>query len=169
MSNAITSENGEPSILGVVLRVTGAMIVSCLLFLALGMTVVGWKVCCDLGSSEFVERDAAVSSVVDEMGPEWPFQSIEVDTNNTGDILIQRNWLGINELQAIVFNADHEREIAESNKVDPALATDTEWVFHNDYERGGGVILKSAAVATFVLVAALRLLRFTSRGAKTFF
>ena len=147
MDNSITTENGEPPILPLVVRATAAMILGSFLFLGLGMTVVGWKVCCDLGSTEFTERDLAISFVVEEMKPEWPFQSIELDTNNAGDILIQRNWLGLNELQATIHNADHEREVAESNQLEPTLAADTEWVFYNDFERGNGVTAKSGLVA----------------------
>ena len=153
MDDVRALEDGEPRILPLVLRVTAAMIAGSLLFLALGMTVVGWKVCCDLGSTEFTDRDAAIESVVDGMGPVWPFQSIEVASNNAGDILIQRNWLGMSELQATINNADHERKIAADNELEPAFASDTEWIFHNDYERAGAVILKSAVVALGIVIA----------------
>ena len=155
MSDVPALEEREPSILGLVLRVTAAMIAGCLLFLALGMTIVGWKVCCDLGSSEFIDRDEAVGFVIDDMGPVWPFQSIEVTTNNSGDILLQRNWLGMSELQATIFNADHERKMAADNDLEPAFSDDTEWIFHNDYERGAGVHAKSAVVAIGIVLAFL--------------
>jgi hypothetical protein len=151
MADVQAVENDQPSLLPLVLGVTVAMVVASVLFLVLGMTVVGWKVCCDLGMSEFTDRDAAVEAVVDGMGPVWPFQSIELDTNNAGDILVQRNWLGVSELQAIIFNADHERIVAEGNDLEPAFAAGTEWVFHNDYERGAGVTAKSALVGVGVI------------------
>jgi hypothetical protein len=157
MRNFDALESREPSILGLALRVTASMIAGCLLFLALGMTMVGWKVCCDLGSSEFTERDEAVRFVVEDMGPVWPFQSIEVATNNSGDVLLQRNWLGMSELQATIFNADHERKVAADNDLEPAFSDDAEWIFHNDYERGAGVQAKSAVVALGMVLAFLGL------------
>jgi hypothetical protein len=166
MSDVSALDEREPSILGLVLRVVAAMIAGCLLFLALGMTIVGWKVCCDLGSSEFTDRDDAVQFVVDDMGPVWPFQSIEVTTNNSEDILMQRNWLGMSELQATIFNADHERKMAADNDLEPAFSDDTEWIFHNDYERGAAVHAKSAVVAIGIVLAFLGL-RFLVRKAKT--
>ena len=59
-------------------------------------------------------------------------------------------------------NADHERKIAESNQLEPSFGAETEWVFHNDYERGAGVIAKSAVVALSMAVAFL-MLRFLAR------
>ena len=165
MDDVRALEDGEPRILPLVLRVTAAMVAGCLLFLALGMTVVGWKVCCDLGSSEFTDRGEAVRFVVEDMGPVWPFQSIEVATNNSGDILLQRNWLGMSELQATVFNADHERKMAADNDLEPAFSDDTKWIFHNDYERGAGVNAKSAVVALCIVLAFLGL-RFLLRKSR---
>ena len=163
MSTSGALEISEPRILPVVLRAVAAVILASILFLTLGMTVVGWKICCTLETDEFTERNDAIESVVDGMGPVWPFQSIEMGTNNAGDILIQRNWLGVVELQATLNNADHEREVAENNQLEPSFDSDTEWVFHKDYERGAGVTLKSGLMAVAVVSVVFLALRFTQR------
>jgi hypothetical protein len=155
------SDERAPSILLLLLRVSAATITGILLFFFLGLSVVGWKICCDFGTREFVQRSEAVEAVVEGMGPVWPFQSIETQTNNSGDVLIERHWLGITELRAIVNNADHERSVAEGNDLKPTFGPDTEWLFHNSYERRSGVLLKSGLVGVLVAALMVLLLRVT--------
>jgi hypothetical protein len=95
------------------------------------------------------------------MGPAWPFQSIEVQSNNAGDVLVERHWLGVTELRAIVSNAEHERTIAEDNDLQPTFGAEAEWLFHNSYERRTGVLLKSGLIAVAIALLMLVLLRVT--------
>jgi len=155
-----TEERG-PSVLLLLLRVGAATVTGMLLFFFLGFAVVGWKICCDFGTREFVQRPEAVETVVDGMGPKWPFQSIEVQSNNAGDVLIERHWLGVTELRAIVNNANHERSIAKGNDLRPTFGSEAEWLFHNNYERRSGVLLKSGLVAVVVAALMFLLLRVT--------
>ncbi|MGH2756144.1 MAG: hypothetical protein ACRDLB_17160 [Actinomycetota bacterium] len=167
MANPPTSETyveleeRPPSLLLMVLRATAATVTGILLFFFLGLSVVGWKVCCDFDTREFQSRAEAVDAVVEGMGREWPFQSIEVRSNNSDDLLIERHWMGVTELRAIVANADHERAVAEDNDLEATFSPDAEWVFHSSYERRNGVLLKSGLVAVVVAAAMVLLLRLT--------
>jgi len=74
---------------------------------------------------------------------------------------VERHWLGVTELRAIVSNAKHERSIAEDNDLQPAFSSEAAWLFHNSYEGRGAVLLKSGLVAVLVAALMVLLLRLT--------